>query len=168
MAETTTGRPRVLRVIARLNIGGPARHVVILDRGLEASGFESLLAHGSVGPGEANLEAVAREAGIPMRRIPGLGRRLRAGGDLRAFVALVSLMFRWRPDVVHTHTAKAGTLGRLAAGLYNGCRRRTKRCLVVHTFHGHVLEGYFGTMGSAAVKWIERGLALITDSVLVV
>jgi len=164
----TPGKPRVLRVIARLNVGGPARHVVILDKGLEAAGFETLLAHGSLEPGEASLEAAAREAGIPVRRIPGLGRRVRLGSDLRAFASLLSLILEWRPDVLHTHTAKAGTLGRLAAGLYNLCRRRERRCAVVHTFHGHVLQGYFGTVGSAAARWIERALALITDCILVV
>ena len=98
----TGGQPRVrvLRVIARLNIGGPARHVTILDRGLRARGFETLLAHGEIGPGEGSLEQPLREAGIPARRIRGLGRRVSPTSDLRAFAVLLRLVFTFRPDVV--------------------------------------------------------------------
>jgi glycosyltransferase involved in cell wall biosynthesis len=158
---------RVLRIIARLNVGGPARHVTVLDRGLRARGFETLLAHGEIGPHEASLEELVQASGIPSCRIPGLGRRVSAFGDLRALYSLVRLVFRFRPDVIHTHTAKAGTLGRAAALAYNLCRNRQTRCLVVHTFHGHVLHGYFGTLGSALVRSIERLLARVTDCVFV-
>ena len=158
---------RVLRVIARLNVGGPARHVTILDKGLRAAGFDTLLAHGDVSPGEASLEALIDQAKIPSRRIAGLGRRISLVSDLRAFASLVRLVFQVCPDVVHTHTAKAGTLGRLAAFLYNATRPRARRCLVVHTFHGHVLTGYFGRAASMMVRAIERAQGVITDCVLV-
>jgi len=158
---------RVLRIIARLNVGGPARHVAILDRGLRQCGFDTLLAHGEIGPGEASLEALVHESGLPAHRISGLGRRVSPLSDLRAFAAIVRLVFRFGPDVVHTHTAKAGALGRLAAVLYNISRRRSARCLAVHTFHGHVLEGYFGRVGSWLVRLLERFLAGVTDCVLV-
>jgi glycosyltransferase involved in cell wall biosynthesis len=158
---------RVLRIIARLNVGGPARHVVILDRGLRRLGFETMLAHGDTGPGEASLERLVEQHGIPARRIAGLGRRVSPLADLRAFWALVRLMFAFRPDVVHTHTAKAGTLGRLAAGLFNLSQPRHRRCLVVHTFHGHVLHGYFGRIGSLLARLIERWLGSATDCILV-
>jgi hypothetical protein len=134
----------VLRVIARLNVGGPARHVTILDRGLARLGFETMLVYGEVGPGEASLEGGLASPPIASRKIRELGRRVSPWSDLRAFAALVALVFRIKPDIVHTHTAKAGTLGRIAASLYNVTRRRRDRCLVVHTFHGHVLHGYFG------------------------
>jgi glycosyltransferase involved in cell wall biosynthesis len=160
-------RVRVLRVIARLNVGGPARHVTILDRGLRARGFETLLAHGEIGADEGSFEELARAAAIPSQRIPGLGRRVRLTGDLRAFVALVRLVFEFRPDVVHTHTAKAGTLGRIAAGLYNATRLRSRRSVVVHTFHGHVFHGYFGPLASGLVRWWERRLARISDGIFV-
>ena len=158
---------KVLRVIARLNVGGPARHVTILDRGLRSRGFDTLLTHGDIGPGEASLEQLVEATGIPSRRIRGLGRRVSPLGDLRAFVTLVRLVFQFEPDVVHTHTAKAGTLGRLAAALYTASRRREQRCLVVHTFHGHVLHGYFGRIVSVVVRGIERGLGRLTDCILV-
>ena len=158
---------RVLRVIARLNVGGPARHVTILDRGLTRLGFETLLAYGEVGPGEASLEALVEAAPTASRKIRELGRRVSPWSDLRAFAALVALVFRIRPDIVHTHTAKAGTLGRIAAGIYNATRRRHHRCLVVHTFHGHVLHGYFRALASTLVRGIERALGAVTDRVLV-
>jgi glycosyltransferase involved in cell wall biosynthesis len=158
---------RVLRVIARLNVGGPARHVTILDRGLITRGFETLLAHGDVGAGEASLERLISGTGIRAVRIAGLGRRISLLSDLRALATLVRLVFRVRPDIVHTHTAKAGTLGRAAAWLYNATRLREERCLVVHTFHGHVLHGYFGAVGSFLVRTMERALALLTDIILV-
>ena len=139
------GRPlRVLRVIARLNVGGPALHAVILNDGLERRGFDTLLVYGSVGPREASLDELARARALAMVHVPELGRRITLLGDVRAFARIVSLLWRWQPDIVHTHTAKAGALGRIASLFYNMAARRSRRCAVIHTFHGHVLEGYFG------------------------
>jgi glycosyltransferase involved in cell wall biosynthesis len=165
---SSTARPlRVLRVIARLNIGGPARHVTVLDRGLRARGFETLLAHGDIGHGEGSLDHVVQAAAIPMQRIPGLGRTISATADLKAFLRLLRLVYAFEPDVIHTHTAKAGTLGRIAAALYNAGRPLARRCLVVHTFHGHVFQGYFGALTSGLVRWCERSLARLTDRIFV-
>lgn len=158
---------KVLRVIARLNVGGPARHVAILDEGLSRLGFQTMLAYGDTGPDEASLEAIVADRCIPARRIAGLGRRLSLVGDFRAFTALFKLVITLQPDIVHTHTAKAGTLGRLAAGLVNLVRARRRRVLVVHTFHGHVLQGYFGAAGSLFIRLVERILGRMTDSILV-
>jgi glycosyltransferase involved in cell wall biosynthesis len=159
---------KVLRIIARLNAGGPARHVTLLDRGLRDRGYRTLLAHGEVGPGEASLEHLARESGLPTVRIAELGARISAWSDLRAFAAILRVVFREQPDVIHTHTAKAGALGRLAAAAYNLRRPRARRALVVHTFHGHVLSGYFGRLASAAVRLAERALALLTDCIVTI
>lgn len=155
---------RVLRVIARLNVGGPARHVTLLNRGLEQRGHSTLLVHGSPGLEEGSLEELA--AGLPAVAISHLGRRLKVSSDFRAFAQLVRIVFRIRPDVVHTHTAKAGTLGRLAAALYNLTRPRARRAAVIHTFHGHVFEGYFGTIGNLLVRLAERTLAKLTDRII--
>jgi glycosyltransferase involved in cell wall biosynthesis len=157
---------RILRIIARLNIGGPARHVTILNTGLAARGHDTLLAFGSVGDGEGSLEDLADR--LPACRIPELGRRIRPLDDLVAFYTIVRLMFRFRPDVVHTHTAKAGMLGRMAAAVYNATGLGRRRTLVVHTFHGHVLEGYFGALGSRLVRLAERALAVVTDMIVAV
>jgi glycosyltransferase involved in cell wall biosynthesis len=141
--------------------------VTTLDAGLTALGFDTLLAHGDIGDGEASLEGLVQQTGIRAMRIPALGRRISILSDLSALTTLVRLVFQLRPHVVHTHTAKAGTLGRIAAALYNLSHGRSQRCLVVHTFHGHVLHGYFGTLGSLNVRLIERALGLLTDCVLV-
>jgi glycosyltransferase involved in cell wall biosynthesis len=159
---------KILRVIARLNIGGPARHVVLLDRGLRGRGHDTRLVHGSLAPGEASLEHLAVESGLPTTKIRELGRRISPVGDLRAFAQLLRLVFREAPDVIHTHTAKAGTLGRLAACLFNITRPRRRRCLVVHTFHGHVLTGYFRPTTNLAIRLAERTLAKMTDRVVTI
>lgn len=127
-----------------------------------------MLAFGEVASGEASLESLAHDFGNPTVKIPHLGRRISALSDARAFVALVRLFFLVQPDVVHTHTAKAGTLGRLAALVFNTFRLPRHRCVVVHTFHGNVFSGYFGRAGSLAVRSIERGLAFITDRIAVI
>ena len=159
---------KVLRVIARLNVGGPARHVVLLECGLRARGYATLLVHGAVGPGEASLEYSAAGANLRAIKLPGLGPRISALSDARAFIELLRITFREAPDIIHTHTAKAGTLGRLSAAIFNLTRRATRRALVVHTFHGHVLTGYFGRLASMAVRTAERALATITDCVVTI
>ncbi len=158
----------IFRIIARLNVGGPARHVALLNAGLESRGHRTLLVYGALDTGEASLEGPAVESGIPLVRVEDLGRRVRATSDLRAFMSLLRLIFRERPDVVHTHTAKAGTLGRLAAAVYNRTRGRRRRALVVHTFHGHVFEGYFTPFVNRLVRLTERTLARLTDVIITI
>jgi glycosyltransferase involved in cell wall biosynthesis len=159
---------RVLRIIARLNVGGPARHVALLNAGLDARGHQTLLLYGALDEGEASMEAAARAAGIAMAQEPSLGRAVSAASDAAAFRAVLRHMFRFQPDVVHTHTAKAGTLGRSAALVYNITRRRRGKALVVHTFHGHVFEGYFSPLTSRLVQATERALARITDRIIAI
>jgi glycosyltransferase involved in cell wall biosynthesis len=165
----TAARPlKILRVIARLNVGGPARHVVLLNRGLQARGHDALLVHGAVGPGEASLERLAEAGGVRVEKLAELGPRISAFSDLRAFARLLRITFREAPDVIHTHTAKAGTLARLSAAIFNLTRRRARRAVVVHTFHGHVLDGYFGLVGNALVRTAERSLARVTDCIVTI
>ena len=168
MTAAAAGPLKILRLIARLNIGGPARHVVLLDHGLRERGHRTRLIHGSVGEGEGSLEHLANEFDVPVCKIADLGRRLSVFSDVRAFGRVLALFFREVPDVVHTHTAKAGALGRLAALLFNATRRRRRRCVVVHTFHGHVLEGYFGPVAERVVRVLERTLALVTDRIVAI
>jgi len=159
---------KILRIIARLNVGGPARHVALLNAGLQARGHQTLLAHGRLDDGEASFETLAIESGLVLVRQPHLGRRVSAAGDVRALLSLLRLIFREQPDVVHTHTAKAGTLGRLAALAYNATRPRAKRALVVHTFHGHVLDGYFSERMNRVVRGTERWLARTCDLIVTI
>jgi len=149
-----------VRVIARLNVGGPALHAVLATAGLRPD-VDTTLAVGRVAPDEAEATDLLARFDVRPVRIPGLGRSLSPLDDLRAFASLASLMRRVRPDVVHTHTAKAGALGRVAAWL-SGVPR------VVHTFHGHVFTGYFGAATSGAVVRVERALARRTDRVVAV
>lgn len=146
----------VLRAIARLNMGGPAHHVSILSTRLPADRYRTILVAGRVGAGEAELPTTARPV-----RVEALAPELRPLRDLRALGALVRLMRRHRPAIVHTHTAKAGFLGRLAARLALG-----RRPIVVHTYHGHVLEGYFGPARTWLYRTLERLLARASDALV--
>jgi glycosyltransferase involved in cell wall biosynthesis len=151
---------RVMEVIARMNVGGPAVIVADLVRGLDPAEFEVQAVCGVVGDGEADY-LVVHDPELPVVRLDDLGRSVRALSDVRALVQLVRLMRSVRPDVVHTHTAKAGVLGRVAAVLARVPVR-------VHTFHGHVLHGYFSPRVTALVRWIERVLAWRTTAIVAV
>jgi glycosyltransferase involved in cell wall biosynthesis len=151
---------KVIRVIARLNVGGPAQNTIHLTAGL-AEVYPSLLVAGQVSEGEAEMSGPARERGVEVHAIPELGREIRPWDDLIAFFRLYTLFRRERPAVVHTHTAKAGTVGRLAAVAARVPVR-------VHTFHGHVFEGYFGPWATRAVILMERLLARVTTRIVAV
>ena len=110
-------RIRVLRVIARLNMGGPALHVTYLARGLAARGYDTTLVAGDVGRGEESMAFVAERAGVEVVRLQGLSREVSPLRDALAAWRVARIIRRVRPDVVHTHTAKAGAIGRVAAGL---------------------------------------------------
>jgi glycosyltransferase involved in cell wall biosynthesis len=154
-------RVRVLRIIARMNIGGPAYHVSLLSGRLDSRRYETLLLTGALGPGEGSFEELAQRYGATTRLVPGLSPELKPFSDLRALINLMRTIRKYRPDVVHTHTAKAGALGRLAAILTPGVRP-----VIVHTYHGHVLSGYFGRALTAIYRGIERLLGIWSDSLI--
>jgi len=154
--------PELLRVIARLNMGGPARHVMRITGPLAERGWRTVLATGTTADDEPDLIDEAREAGLDVRIVPGLGRRVSPRDDLRAAAGLRRLLSERRPALVHTHTAKAGTLGRLA------CTALRPAPVRVHTFHGHVLSGYFGPVVSRAFAATEAFLARRTDRLVAV
>jgi glycosyltransferase involved in cell wall biosynthesis len=155
-------------VIARLNVGGPALHATIVNDRLRRRGFDTLLVYGTPSEKEGDLHDAVWQRSLPQLHIPELGRRLKPWSDAVALWKLCRLMFRERPDVVHTHTAKAGALGRIAAAAYNLTRPKHRRAVVVHTFHGHVLAGYFGRAANLAVRCTERLLARLTDTVITI
>jgi glycosyltransferase involved in cell wall biosynthesis len=142
-------------------MGGPAHHVSLLSGLLDPTRYETLLLYGEVGPGEASLEPIARERHTQLEVVPGLGPELDPVRDLRALVSLMGSVRRFRPDIVHTHTAKAGMLGRLAAVLAG-----RPRPIIVHTYHGHVLEGYFGRLLNAFYRLLERSLGRVSDALV--
>jgi glycosyltransferase involved in cell wall biosynthesis len=146
---------KVMQIIARMNVGGPAILVADLMRNLDSSKFETRLVAGYCDENESDyLDEVATD--IKAIRIPGFGRSISIGKDLKAFFLLMREIRRFKPDVVHTHTAKAGVLGRLAAFLAKPSAKR------IHTFHGHLLHGYFDSRKVQVLILVEKMLGLFT------
>ena len=150
-----------MRVITRLNIGGPAIHVSLLASRLDPTRYETLLVSGVESGDEGNMLELGRLPPIDPRILPTLGRAISPLDDLRALTGLALLARSFKPDIVHTHLAKAGALGRIAARIA-GVRT------VVHTYHGSVFRGYFGQRESAVYLGIERALARITTRIVAI
>jgi glycosyltransferase involved in cell wall biosynthesis len=145
-------------------MGGPALHVSYLSAGLRSRGYETTLVAGSVSRGEQSMAYVAEELGVPVVTIPHLHREISPLRDLLATARLARIMRSERPTILHTHTAKAGAVGRMAALLAG----RARPPIIVHTFHGHVLRGYFGRFWTGVFRLLERMLARITDALVAV
>ena len=160
--KLSTSRPiRVMRIIARMNAGGPAVQISGLMRGFDSQLFDQRLFTGFCSEGEVDyLENIATD--IYATRILGFGRRLSVRGDIRAFHCLVSEIRKFKPHVIHTHTFKAGLLGR-AASVISLCPS-----IRIHTFHGHLLNGYFGGFKRLLIILIERVLSMFTHQLLAV
>jgi glycosyltransferase involved in cell wall biosynthesis len=156
---------KVLHVMDRLNTGGAAVTVILtakhMNPGGSAPDWSTTLVVGEVGADEGSMEWLAQSHGVRFEKIPSLGRELHPLRDAATLGSLIRIIRRERPDVVHTHKSKAGALGRLAARLCGVP-------VVVHTFHGHVLHGYFGEAKSRAFRLIERALAALSDRVIAV
>lgn len=154
-------KTRVLRIIARMNVGGPAIHASLLAEGLDTDRYDACLLTGETDPSEGDYPGLTGQRPPNMVQIPMLGREISPGNDFVAYRNIARAIRRFRPHIVHTHTAKAGMLGRLAA-LMNGVP------IIVHTFHGHVLRGYFSRPKETAFRQIERALARATTRLLAV
>ena len=160
--RNTEDRVKVLRIIGRLNVGGPAIHVVNLTAGLNPLRYQPLLVAGSENEAEGSMLHFALSHGVKPTVIPEIVTAFRlATRDGKALWKLYWLMRKERPHIVHTHTAKAGFLGRLAA-------RLAGVPVIVHTFHGHVLHGYYGPVKNALLRRVERSLAWFTDRLVTV
>ncbi len=154
-------RIRVLHVIARLNLGGAAQHASLLSgRRLSSRRFESLLVHGQLAEGEQSMADLAEQEGAETRFLSHLGQPISPVRDPLALGQLVRIVRRFKPHVVHTHTAKAGFVGRAAALTLQ------PRPAIVHTYHGHVLEGYFGPRKAALYRGLERRMARVSDCLI--
>ena len=151
----------MFRLFSRLNVGGPAIHVILLTAGLRARGYSTCLAVGRESAREGNMLDLAAAKGVECLQLGALGREIRPLADVRAFWELCRLIRRYRPHVVHTHTAKAGVLGRLAA-------RLSGVPVVVHTYHGHVLRSYFGPLTTAVCRGLENRLGRATTALVAV
>jgi glycosyltransferase involved in cell wall biosynthesis len=144
-----------------MNVGGPAYYVSILSGRLDPRRYRTLLVYGRTGAGEESFAALAPEDVCAVQQLSDLGPEINPVADAKALAALVRLIRTFRPDLVHTHTAKAGMLGRLAAVIAG-----RGRPAIVHTYHGHVLEGYFGHAQNLLYRRLERGLARISDRLI--
>ena len=155
-------RIRIVRVISRLNVGGPSLHVTALTAGLDPARFDSTLVTGTENPGEGSMLDLAEARGIKPVVIPEMvGEAQLKGRDAKAVVKLYRLLRAQRPHIVHTHTAKAGFLGRIAA-------RLAGVPIVVHTYHGHVLHGYYSHTKTQLLRRMEQALAHVTDAIVAV
>jgi glycosyltransferase involved in cell wall biosynthesis len=157
-------RVKLLRVIARLNVGGPALHVAYLTEGLADRGYDTTLVTGSLARGEESMSQVAENRGARIVMLPHLARDISPLNDALAVFRLAELIRKERPQILHTHTAKAGFVGRIAALLAGNARPP----IVVHTFHGHVLRGYFNPFVTLGFRTLERWLASVTTKLIAV
>jgi glycosyltransferase involved in cell wall biosynthesis len=155
---------KVLRVIARLNVGGPALHVAYLTAGLADRGYETTLVAGTLARGEESMASVSEGRGVHIETLPALHREIGPLRDAQAILRLARLIKQERPTILHTHTAKAGAVGRIAALLAGSARPP----IVVHTFHGHVLRGYFNPLTTLGFRTLERWLARVTTALVAV
>ena len=149
---------KIVQIMTRVNSGGTARWLENLTLGLQAEGHDVIILAGEVAENEIEDKFFTESDGI---RIPGLGRSISPLDDIRAFMTLRKTLKRLSPDVINTHTSKAGVLGRLAA-LSLG----KKRPRIVHTFHGHLLYGYFSNVSIFVISLIERILARFSDRLI--
>jgi len=162
---------RIVRIIDRMNIGGPARHVTWVSSGLDPQQFETTLITGSLADGEGDMSYLARPAGVQPVMIPEMSREIGIG-DLRVILKLLRTFFQLKPQIIHTHKSKAGAAGRLAATIYkwltpSALWLRPRRVARVHTFHGHIFHSYYGRSKTALFLNVERLLArFCTDRII--
>ncbi len=156
---------KILRMIARLNIGGPSIHAVLLTEGLDKSRFQTLFICGNLDHSEGDMSYYALQKNIHPIFISQLRRKISFLNDPIAFIKIYKIIQREAPDIIHTHTAKAGTLGRLGGICYNLLHRR-KKIKLVHTFHGHIFSGYFNKFSTRLFILIERFLARFTCKII--
>jgi glycosyltransferase involved in cell wall biosynthesis len=159
---------KILRIVTRLNVGGPSIQAIRLTTDLPPAGYATTLVHGRLGAGEGDMRELISRTDTDVRYLHVLGRPIRPLDDLRAFFAILAVLRQVRPDIVHTHMAKAGLVGRLAAITYNRTFGRTRPAQIVHTYHGHVLEGYFSRAASRIFVGLERQLGRHTDALIAV
>ncbi len=157
---------KIVRIIARLNVGGPARHVVWLNQALQDDKFKSVLLTGTVPEGEEDMGYFAVQHGVEPKFIPEMSREL-SPKDIVSLWKVFRELWRENPDIIHTHTAKAGTIGRVAGFLYRWLS--FKRVRIVHTYHGHIFHSYYGNFKTKLFLFIEKALArLATDKIIVI
>ena len=166
-ASGSSEKVRVLRIITRLNIGGPSIQAIALSERLAARGFDTQLLHGRLGAGEGDMRYLLSTDDVA-RQLTALRREIAPLHDAIALVQVLDTLRDFRPHIVHSHMAKAGTIGRVAAWIYNRTAGRDEPVRVVHTYHGHVLEGYFSPARTRTFLGVERLLARATDRLVAI
>jgi glycosyltransferase involved in cell wall biosynthesis len=162
LCQKTMRRVRILRIVTRLNTGGPAKHLIALSGALDPEQYEQRLAAGCEGPGEGSMRRFAEAEGVQLTMVPEMVGTSRLGpGDVVALVRIRKLIRDFRPDIVETHMSKAGIVGRLAANLEGSP-------VVLHVYHGHVLDGYYGAIKTWLARRAERALACKSDRLVAV
>jgi glycosyltransferase involved in cell wall biosynthesis len=159
---------RIARIITRLNIGGPSIQAIGLSRDLTGAGYQTCLMHGHLSEGEGDMTQLQPINAAQTVYIDALVRRISPLRDLQALWAIYTTLLRWKPHIIHTHQAKAGTLGRLAGIVYNWTPGQPGRARLIHTYHGHVFEGYFKPFSTRLFLTVERWLAKRTDVLIAI
>lgn len=152
-------KKKILRIVTRLNIGGVSLNVSNLAKHLPENMYETKVVHGLLGSDEGDMSYVFD--GIDKIFIPTLQRELNIVNDIKTFIEIVKIIKRYKPDIVHTHTAKAGLLGRIAAKI---CGVK----IIIHTFHGNVFSGYFNKKKTEFFKLLERICALCSTKIIAI
>jgi len=160
MAEQANARPKIVRIIGRLNIGGPARQACYLHRALR-DGFNTTLIAGHLDEKEGDMSYLLAPKEPGVEWLGSMSRPIRLWNDLLSMLAIWRILRRVNPQIVHTHTAKAGALGRVAAILAGVP-------VIVHTYHGHIFRGYFSEPVTWMFRCIERVLNLFTTRVIAI
>jgi glycosyltransferase involved in cell wall biosynthesis len=161
-----TGKIKILRIISRMNIGGPSIHVKNLTEKLNSNRFTTRLITGSVSPNEGDMGYIVKFNDQIKIFIPELQREISPYRDIKALIKIIKEIIRFNPHIIHSHTSKAGTIARAAAFICNVFRRN--KIITVHTFHGNVLDGYFSRFKSTLILWIERLMAKLTDAIIAI
>lgn len=171
--QTAPDKIKVVRIIARLNVGGPARHVVWLTKELQNEEFDSVLLAGTVPEGEEDMSYFAVNHSVQPIFIEQMSREI-SPQDVISLWKIYRLLKREKPDIIHTHTAKAGTVGRISGFLYRWLTFKTligkpRSVKIIHTFHGHVFNNYYSNFKTKIFLAIEKTLArLATDKIIVI
>lgn len=157
---------RILRVVSRLNIGGPSLNVKYLTEGINNEKFQTKIISGAVSPNEGDMSYITQFKDNIRINVPELQREINFYKDFLALIKIIKIVFSYQPDIIHSHTSKAGTLARCAATVFNLFSKQ--KTIVIHTYHGHVLAGYFSTLKSYFVNRIEKSLAKVTDAIIAI
>ncbi len=164
---------KVMRIFSRLNIGGPSIHTILLTSGLNKKLFNSILVVGREGPDEGNMMDLAEQKNVQPIIISEMQREISLKNDFISIKRILSLIIKEQPKIVHTHTAKAGFLGRISIIIFKlipfillKIPKHKKRIKVFHTFHGNIFTGYFGSLKTKLFIYIEKFLAIFTTKII--